>query len=90
MNVKCQLEKASNCSIFGSYPHTLGTTRAVNATHTIKILAASQFLPFQSLYAVCERNIFGIFLEYGPTHYTSSVLKQGRNIKVTNELHQKG
>lgn len=62
MNVKCQLKKASNCSIFGSYPHTLGTTRAVNTTLKTKILAAPQFLPFQSLDVVHEH------LEYIPTH----------------------
>lgn len=62
MNVKCQFKKISNCSIFGSYPHTLGTTTAVNTTHKTKILAAPQFLPFQSLAAICE------FLEYAPTH----------------------
>lgn len=62
MNVKCQLKKASNCSIFGSYPHTLGTTRAVNTTLKIKILVAPQFLPFQSLDVVHEH------LEYIPTH----------------------
>lgn len=58
MNVKCQLKRASNCSIFGSYPHTLGTTRALNTLHKIKILAAPQFLPFQSLDVVYE--FFGI------------------------------
>lgn len=54
MNVRSQLKKASNCSVFGSYPHTLGTTGAVNITHKIKNLAAPQFLPFQSLDVVCE------------------------------------